>query len=76
MEPETGYGLGVSVTLDPAASGNLGSAGAFGWSGAATTWFTIDPAEKLVAILMAQQYPYDARLLSEFQTLVYQAIAE
>jgi CubicO group peptidase (beta-lactamase class C family) len=76
MEPGTGYGLGVSVTVDPAAAGNLGSAGAFGWSGAATTWFTIDPSEKLVAILMAQQYPYDARLLSEVQTLVYQAITD
>jgi CubicO group peptidase (beta-lactamase class C family) len=74
MEPGTGYGLGVSVTLDPAAAGNLGSAGAFGWSGAATTWFTIDPAEKLVAVLMAQQYPYDDRLLAELQTLVYQSI--
>lgn len=75
MEPGTGYGLGVSVTLDPAAAGNLGSAGAFGWSGAATTWFTIDPAEKLVAVLMSQQVPYDDRLLAELQTLVYQAIA-
>jgi CubicO group peptidase (beta-lactamase class C family) len=76
MGPGEGYGLGVSVTLDPAAAGNLGSVGAFGWSGAATTWFTIDPAEKLVAVLMAQQYPYDERLLAEFQTLVYQAIAD
>lgn len=76
MEPGTGYGLGFSVTTDPAAAGNLGSAGAFGWSGAATTWFTVDPAEQLVAVLMAQQHPYDARLLSEFQTLVYQALAD
>ncbi len=76
MEPGTGYGLGVSVTVDPAAAGNLGSAGAFGWSGAATTWFTIDPAEKMVAVLMTQQHPYDARLLSEFQALVYQAIGD
>jgi CubicO group peptidase (beta-lactamase class C family) len=76
MEPGQGYGLGVSVTLDAAAAGNLGSVGAFGWSGAATTWFTIDPAEKLVAVLMTQQHPYDARLLSEFQTLVYQAIVD
>jgi CubicO group peptidase (beta-lactamase class C family) len=76
MGPGEGYGLGVSVSVDPAAAGNLGSVGAFGWSGAATTWFTIDPAEKLVAILMAQQFPYDERLLSEFQTLVYQAIAD
>lgn len=76
MEPGTGYGLGFSVTTDPAAAGNLGSAGAFGWSGAATTWFTVDPEEDLVAVLMAQQHPYDGRLLAEFQTLVYQAIAD
>src|SRR5690606_42030217 len=76
MAPGEGYGLGVSVLLDPAAAGNLGSPGAFGWSGAATTWFTIDPEEQLVAVLMAQQFPYDERLLSEFQTLVYQAIAD
>ncbi|MFO7324991.1 MAG: serine hydrolase domain-containing protein [Pseudomonadota bacterium] len=76
MAPGEGYGLGVSVTLDPAAAANLGSTGAFGWSGAATTWFTVDPEEKLVAVLMAQKHPYDERLLKEFQTLVYQAIAD
>ena len=74
--PGTGYGLGVSVALDPALEGNLGSPGTFGWTGAATTRFFIDPEEDLVAIIMAQQWPYDARLLSEFQTLVYQAIVD
>jgi CubicO group peptidase (beta-lactamase class C family) len=74
--PGTGYGLGVSVSLEPAMEGNLASPGAFGWTGAATTRFIIDPEEELVAIFMAQQWPYDTRLLSEFQTLVYQAIVE
>jgi CubicO group peptidase (beta-lactamase class C family) len=76
VSPGTGYGLGVSVVLDPAAQGNLSSPGAFGWTGAATTRFIVDPEEDLVAIFMAQQWPYDARLLDEFQTLVYQSLAD
>ena len=44
----TGYGLGVSVTLDPPAAGNLGSKGTFGWAGAASTWAILDPEEDLV----------------------------
>jgi CubicO group peptidase (beta-lactamase class C family) len=74
--PGTGYGLGVSVSLNPAMEGNLSSPGTFGWTGAATTRFFIDPEEELVAIVMSQKWLYDARLLSEFQTLVYQAIVE
>lgn len=71
-----GYGLGVSVVLDPAARGNLASTGAFGWTGAATTRFIIDPQQQLVAVFMAQTWPYDERLLQEFETLVYQTITE
>ncbi len=74
--PGTGYGLGVSVQVDVPADGNLSSVGAFGWSGAATTHFIVDPAEEMVAVLMAQKAPMDARLLREFQTMTYQAIAE
>jgi CubicO group peptidase (beta-lactamase class C family) len=74
--PGTGYGLGVSVSLDPALEGNLSSPGAFGWTGAATTRFIVDPEEELVAVFMAQQWPIDRRLFAEFQTLVYQAITE
>jgi CubicO group peptidase (beta-lactamase class C family) len=33
-----------------ARSGNIGSAGEFGWSGAASTHFLVDPKEDLVAI--------------------------
>ncbi len=74
--PGTGYGLGVSVQLDVPADGNLSSKGAFGWSGAATTHFIVDPSEEMTAVLMMQRAPMDARMISEFQTLVYQTIAE
>jgi CubicO group peptidase (beta-lactamase class C family) len=75
-DPGIGYGLGMSVALDAAAAGNVISPGTFGWTGAATTSFMIDPKEELVAILMTQKWPYDTRLLSEFQTMAYQTIAD
>lgn len=72
--PGTGYGLGVSVLLDPAQRGNLGSIGEFGWSGAASTHFIVDPKEDLVAIYCTQLMMGDMALRSEWVTLVYQAI--
>jgi CubicO group peptidase (beta-lactamase class C family) len=72
----TGYGLGVSVTLNPATEGNLNSVGSFGWSGAATTKYYIDPAEDMVAVICSQHMPYNIDLLNQFQTLVYQSIVD
>ena len=74
-----GFGLGGYVVLDPARRGQLGSVGQFGWSGAAATWFTIDPHEQLVAILMMQHLPRGLpsdppRLGKPFNNLVYQAL--
>ena len=72
----TGYGLGVSVLLDPAQAGNLGSKGTFGWAGAASTWAILDPEEELVLILMSQYMVADFDFAGRFQTLAYQAIAD
>ncbi len=47
-----GFGLGFSVTLDPARAQILGTPGEYAWGGAASTAFWIDPAEELIAILM------------------------
>lgn len=76
-----GFGFGGSVLLDPALRGRLGSKGQFGWSGAASTYFTIDPAEDLVAILLLQHLPNGAandlpRLSSRYYNLVYQALVQ
>lgn len=74
-----GFGLGGSVILDVAGRGRLGSVGAFGWSGAASTYFTIDRQERLIAILLLQHLPdgqpHDLpRLATPFYNLVYQAL--
>ena len=58
-DPATGFGLGVSVLLDLGKSQMLGSAGNFGWGGAANTNFWIDPQEELIGILMLQFMPSD-----------------
>ena len=72
----TGYGLGVSVTLDTAALGRLGSVGAFGWGGAATTTFSVNPAENMAIVIMGQVIPNDGDLLQKVETLVYQALID
>jgi CubicO group peptidase (beta-lactamase class C family) len=71
-----GFGLGVAVRIDDGLSGNLGTLGSFGWSGMATTYCRIDPAEKLVALCFAQHLPYDEHgLFQRFANLSYQALA-
>ena len=72
----TGYGLGVSVTLDTAALGRLGSVGTFGWGGAATTTFSVNPAEDMAIVIMGQVMPNDGDLLQRVETLVYQALID
>jgi CubicO group peptidase (beta-lactamase class C family) len=72
----TGYGLGVSVTLNVAALGRLNSVGSYGWSGAATTTFSVDPEERLTYVIMAQLMPNDAALMQRVETLIYQAIID
>lgn len=75
-----GFGLGGYVVLDPARRGQPGSVGQFGWSGAASTYYTIDPQEDLLAILLLQHLPRDdggkdlPRLSRGFYALVYQAL--
>ena len=72
-----GFGLGFSVTMNPARTLIPGSAGEYSWGGAATTSFWIDPAEELIAIFMTQLTPsstYPVR--RELRTMVYAAITD
>jgi CubicO group peptidase (beta-lactamase class C family) len=79
VEPHTlhgcGFGLGFRVLVDVAQCGRLGTEGEFGWGGAASTSFFVDPKEDLVGLLLTQLMPsrhYPIR--SEFKVLVYQAL--
>jgi CubicO group peptidase (beta-lactamase class C family) len=72
-----GFGLGFSVTMNPARALIPGSAGEYSWGGAASTSFWIDPAEELIAIFMTQLTPsstYPVR--RELRTMVYAAITD
>jgi CubicO group peptidase (beta-lactamase class C family) len=72
-----GFGLGFSVTMDPAKTLIPGSAGEYAWGGAATTSFWIDPAEELIAIFMTQVLPSSAySVRRELRTMVYAAITD
>jgi CubicO group peptidase (beta-lactamase class C family) len=74
-----GYGLGGSVVLDLARRGRLGSLGQFGWTGAHSTWFTVDRQERLVAVLMLQHQPQKVlgdpgKPAARVTNLLYQAL--
>jgi CubicO group peptidase (beta-lactamase class C family) len=77
ISPGLGFGLGFSVLEDLPSTGNIGSKGAAGWSGINNTFFTVDPGEDLLFILMTQFSPYNIeRIRKHFSTLVYQALTE
>ena len=73
--PGYGFGLGMRVMMDVGASGTLGTVGEYGWGGAASTYFLIDPLESLVAIYMTQFQPSGYyTTAADFRVAVYQAL--
>jgi CubicO group peptidase (beta-lactamase class C family) len=74
--PGYGFGLGSRVLLDVAQSGAPGSAGEFGWSGAAKTHYWVDPKEQLVGLFTTQSMMgFDLPEL-DLRALAYQAIVD
>ena len=72
---QKGFGLGVEVTTDLGQLTVPSSPGQFGWYGAATTYCQIDPKEHLVAIALAQHFPFNQHnFFAKFQTGYYQAL--
>jgi CubicO group peptidase (beta-lactamase class C family) len=72
-----GFGLGFSVVIDRARAATTASVGSYGWGGAASTIFWIDPAEELVVIFLTQLIPsrtFDFR--GQLQAIVYGALAD
>jgi len=72
-----GFGLGGYVLIDPAAAQILGSPGEFGWGGAASTTFWIDPREDMTAIFLTQLMPSSSYpIRRELRVLANQAIVD
>lgn len=72
-----GFGLGVSVMLNPATAAILGSPGEYAWGGAASTAFWIDPVEEMIVIFLTQLMPSSTYpIRRELRVLTYQAIVD
>jgi len=72
-----GFGLGFSVVDDPLKGKVLSSAGDYGWGGAASTAFWVDPAEDLTCLFLTQLLPSSTHpIRPQLKQLVYQALVD
>ena len=71
-----GFGIGSRVLQHVPAIQVAGTVGEFGWAGAATTYYFIDPKEELIALFFTQRMCSFSNILHVFQALVYQTVIE
>jgi len=73
FRPGHTFGLGFGVTVDLPEDG-LDSPGRYFWSGAYSTFFFIDPANDLYAILMTQTSPFSGQYGEALRKWVYKSL--
>jgi CubicO group peptidase (beta-lactamase class C family) len=72
-----GFGLGFSVVEDPAKNKVLSTKGEFGWGGAASTAFWVDPAERITTLFFTQLLPSSTYpIRPQLKQLVYQSLVD
>ena len=77
MSEGMGYGLGGYSITDTGLTGLPASPGTYGWGGAASTDFLVDPEQGLVAMVLTQLLPTGTYpLRPTMEVLTYQAIVE
>ncbi|MGY5882342.1 serine hydrolase domain-containing protein [Modestobacter lacusdianchii] len=70
-----GFGLGFSMVLDPVRYGGVASVGTYGWGGAASTEFYVDPVEDLTVTFYTQLLPSSTTpVRNHLRPLVQQAL--
>ena len=70
-----GFGLGVSVTIDPVKAKVPGNVGDFGWGGAASTKYWVDPVDDLMVVFLTQLLPSSTHpIRSQLKQLVHSAL--
>ncbi|MBK3636327.1 serine hydrolase domain-containing protein [Streptomyces asoensis] len=72
-----GFGLGVSVVIDPSRTQAPAGLGTYGWSGVATTTFWVDPSRDLSVQFLTQLRPRKSlKLYPELKRLVHEAVVD
>ena len=68
-----GFGYGFETT-DKYGVAGMESVGSWGWGGAYGTYYRVDPAERLVTVMMVQMIPNSTDLTDKFKASIYQAL--
>lgn len=55
----TGWGLGFAIRTNPDFSWIPGAVGSFNWQGSWGTFFSVDPVQKLILVMMMQRQQYN-----------------
>jgi CubicO group peptidase (beta-lactamase class C family) len=72
-----GFGLSVSVVIDPERTQSPSGLGTFGWSGVATTTFWVDPSRDLTVQFLTQVRPKSSlKIFPELRQLVHEAVTD
>ncbi len=71
-----GFGFTGLVVVNSAELGMPMSEGSFGWGGAASTFFWVDPKEEIVVLVLSQLMMGTEKLQERIAPLVYQAIVQ
>ncbi|MEU2732143.1 serine hydrolase domain-containing protein [Streptomyces griseoviridis] len=72
-----GFGLGVSVVVDPSRTKAPTGLGTYGWSGVATTTFWVDPSRDLSVQFYTQVRPKSSHTLyPDIKRLVHEAVLD
>jgi CubicO group peptidase (beta-lactamase class C family) len=72
-----GFGLGFSVVENNVANRVLSTVGEFGWGGAASTAFWVDPTEEITVLFLTQLLPSSTHpIRPQLRQLVYQALVD
>ncbi len=71
-----GYGLGVRVHTDSAASGSLSPLGEFGWDGAAGAFSMVDPVNNISLVYFQHVHNWDVKIQTEIINALYNDIAK
>jgi CubicO group peptidase (beta-lactamase class C family) len=70
-----GFGFGFE-THDVYGVSGMESVGSWGWGGAYGTYYRVDPAERLVTVLMIQMMPNTTDVTDKFKASIYQALLD
>jgi CubicO group peptidase (beta-lactamase class C family) len=71
-----GFGLNVSVVIDPSRTQAPSGLGAYGWSGVATTTFWVDPGRDLTVQFMTQVRPRTSHtVFRDLKRFIHEAVS-